>query len=92
MSNLKNVTTYGLIRELKLRGFVTDMLICIEDVKTNLEGFNESLEDDEKVVMSDEDMLSLIKKLPLDDYAERINEDIYDAIDDYSVTKQKQIK
>ena len=64
---LKNISTQELIRELKSRGFVTDLLIGIEDVKRNIEEINGEINDDEsKIVMTDEEMVGVLKSMSND--------------------------
>jgi hypothetical protein len=64
---LKNASTQELIRELKSRGFVTDLLIGIEDVKRNIEEINGNKMDDEsEIVMTDEEMVGVLKSMSND--------------------------
>lgn len=64
---LKNISTQELIRELKTRGFVTDLLIGIEDVKRNIEEINGEKSDDEpEIVMSHDEMVGVLKSMSND--------------------------
>jgi hypothetical protein len=64
---LKNASTQELIRELKTRGFVTDLLIGIEDVKRNIEEINGEKSDDEpEIVMSHDEMVGVLKSMSND--------------------------
>jgi hypothetical protein len=64
---LKNASTQELIRELKTRGFVTDLLIGIEDVKRNIEEINGEKSDDEpEIVMTHDEMVGVLKSMSND--------------------------
>jgi hypothetical protein len=64
---LKNISTKDLIRELKSRGFVTDLLIGIEDVKRNIEEINTNKSDDEpEIVMTHDEMVGVLKSMSND--------------------------
>ncbi len=64
---LKNISTKDLIRELKSRGFVTDLLIGIEDVKRNIEEINTNKMDNEpEIVMSHDEMVGVLKSMSND--------------------------
>lgn len=64
---LKNASTQELIRELKSRGFVTDLLIGIEDVKRNIEEINGEKSDNEpEIVMTHDEMVGVLKSMSND--------------------------
>jgi hypothetical protein len=84
MANLKELSTWDLINELKSRGVITDLLWNRDDVIMNLERINEDREDDEKLRDLDEmEMDDILGSLQFGYYTERINEEISDAILEY---------
>jgi hypothetical protein len=84
MANLKELSNWDLINELKSRGVITDLLWNRDDVIMNLERINEDREDDEKLRDLDEmEMDDILSSLQFGYYTERINEEISDAILEY---------
>jgi hypothetical protein len=84
MANLKELSTWDLINELKSRGVITDLLWNRDDVIMNLERINEDREDHEKLRDLDEmEMDDILGSLTFGYYTERINEEISDAILEY---------
>jgi hypothetical protein len=84
MANLKELSIWDLINELKSRGVITDLLWNRDDVIMNLERINEDREDHEKLRDLDEmEMDDILGSLTFGYYIERINEEISDAILEY---------
>jgi hypothetical protein len=84
MANLKELSIWDLINELKSRGVITDLLWNRDDVIMNLERINEDREDHEKLRDLDEmEMDDILESLTFGYYIERINEEISDAILEY---------
>jgi hypothetical protein len=84
MANLKELSIWDLINELKSRGVITDLLWNRDDVIMNLERINEDREDHEKLRDLDEmEMDDILESLTFGYYTERINEEISDAILEY---------
>jgi hypothetical protein len=77
---MKNLKTSDLIFELQIRGYYTDLLFCLEDVKMNLEWINESRLKD--IELTDDDSYYILEKINSDWHIERINEKIRDIIED----------
>jgi hypothetical protein len=79
--DLSNIESKDLIHELYERGYFTDLLFCVEDVKIQLDDINEDRDEDNKIVLSEEQ-----KKEVLDEsfnigwYNERMNDDIINTI------------
>jgi hypothetical protein len=89
--DLKLISTKDLIRELKSRRFVTDLLIGIEDVKLVLNDFNSEL--DTPMELTKSEMIGVINTLSnkVEDIAGEINNEIYGAISDIYESKEKKI-
>ncbi len=80
--DLKLISTKDLIRELKSRRFVTDLLIGIEDVKLVLNDFNSEL--DTPMELTKSEMVGVINTLSnkVEDIAGEINNEIYGVLND----------
>jgi len=88
--DLKLISTKDLIRELKSRRFVTDLLIGLEDVKLVLNDFNSEL--DTPMELTKSEMVGVIVTLSnkVEDIAGEINNEIYGAISDIYDSKVKE--
>lgn len=82
-NKFEGVDTWDLIKELKSRGYVTELLWCREDVQRQLDNLNDDREEGEKIEMDDMDMDNILDSLSYDYHIERINEEIFDKIWDY---------
>jgi hypothetical protein len=80
--DLKLISTKDLIRELKSRRFVTDLLIGLEDVKLVLNDFNSEL--DTPMELTKSEMVGVINTLSnkVEDIAGEINNEIYGVLND----------
>ncbi len=89
--DLKLISTKDLIRELKSRRFVTDLLIGIEDVKLVLNDFNSEL--DTPMELTKSEMVGVINTLSnkVEDIAVEINNEIYGVLNDIYESKEKKI-
>ncbi len=88
--DLKLISTKDLIRELKSRRFVTDLLIGIEDVKLVLNDFNSEL--DTPMELTKSEMVGVINTLSnkVEDIAGEINNEIYGVLNDIYDSKVKE--
>jgi hypothetical protein len=88
--DLKLISTKDLIRELKSRRFVTDLLIGIEDVKLVLNDFNSEL--DTPMELTKSEMIGVINTLSnkVEDIAGEINNEIYGVLNDIYDSKVKE--
>ena len=77
---MKDIKTSDLISELQNRGYYTDLLFCLEDVRMNLERINEDRLKD--IELTDSDSYYILEKINSDWHIERINEKICDIIED----------
>ena len=77
---MKDIKTSDLISELQNRGYYTDLLFCLEDVRMNLERINEDRE--EKIELIDRDSDYILGKINSDWHIEQINNQICDIIVD----------
>jgi len=80
--DLSNIDSWDLIKELKSRGYCTDLIFGIRDVDFNLENrVNSDREEDEKIVLTDDEKIEILENcFNWDWYCERINDDIYEEI------------
>ena len=85
--DLKLISTKDLIRELKSRRFVTDLLIGLEDVKLVLNDFNSEL--DTPMELTKSEMVGVINTLSnkVEDIAGEINNEIYGVLNDIYESK-----
>jgi hypothetical protein len=88
--DLKLISTKDLIRELKSRRFVTDLLIGLEDVKLVLNDFNSEL--DTPMELTKSEMVGVINTLSnkVEDIAGEINNEIYGVLNDIYDSKVKE--
>lgn len=77
---MKDIKTSDLISELQNRGYYTDLLFCLEDVRMNLERINEDRLKD--IELTDSDSYYILEEINSDWHIERINEKICDIIED----------
>lgn len=82
-NKFEGVETWDLIKELKSRGYVTELLWCREDVQRQIDNFNDDREEGEKIEMDEMDMDNILDSLSYDYHIERINEEIFDKVWDY---------
>lgn len=84
MENLKDIDTYELIKELRGRGYTTDLLFCLEDVDRQIESVNDGLEDGvDKLDMDEYEKQDILDNLYFEYYIQRINEEIFDKVFDF---------
>ena len=84
--DLSNLETRDLINELKLRGYYTDLIFGINDVKYHLESINSDREevDGNIIVLEEDDMKDILDNcFNTDWYCERMNESLEEHILDY---------
>ena len=77
---MKDIKTSDLISELQNRGYYTDLLFCLEDVRINLERINEDRLKD--IELTDSDSYYILEEINSYWHIERINEKICDIIED----------
>jgi hypothetical protein len=80
--DLSNIDSWDLMKELKSRGYYTDLIFGIADVDFNLEHMiNSDREEDEKIVLSQDEKLEILENcFDGDWYSERMNDDVYNEI------------
>lgn len=90
--DLKLISTKELIRELKSRHFVTDLLFGVEDVKSILKDFNS--EQDTPMELTHGERVGVLKTLSnkVEDFSGEINNEIYGIISDIYTSKQNKTK
>jgi hypothetical protein len=77
MTDLKNIDSWDLMKELKSRGYYTDLIFGLGDVDFNLESLNDYRDDDKIIVLSNEDKIDILDScFNTDWYCERMNEDM----------------
>jgi hypothetical protein len=84
--DLSNLETRDLINELKLRGYYTDLIFGINDVKYHVESINSDREevDGNIIVLEEDDMKDILDNcFNTDWYCERMNESLEEHILDY---------
>ena len=84
--DLSNLETRDLVKELKLRGYYTDLIFGINDVKYHLESINSDREevDGNIIVLEEDDMKDILDNcFNTDWYCERMNESLEEHILDY---------
>jgi hypothetical protein len=80
--DLSNIDSWDLIKELKSRGYYTDLIFGIADVDFNLDHMiNSDREEDEKIVLNQDEKLEILENcFDGDWYCERMNDDVYNEI------------
>jgi hypothetical protein len=84
--DLSNLETRDLIKELKIRGYYTDLIFGINDVKHHVESINSDREevDGNIIVLEEDDMKDILDNcFNTDWYCERMNESLEEHILDY---------
>ncbi len=79
---IEKIPTDRLLHELQKRGFNTELLFGISDLKMNLETINESV--DKKINLSEKEMNHIIELIDTEHYMALINEDIQHFIINYN--------
>ena len=80
-ADLSNLDTQDLIQELRIRGFVTQLLYGREDVQMRLDDINENrieLAEDNQIELSDNDMDDILNYVMDDD---SISQLVYEGIE-----------
>lgn len=79
--DLSNVDSFDLMRELKSRGYYTELIFGISDVDTVLESINDNRDETNQIVLSDDEKRDIIDNCFYTEYyCERMNCDIDDEI------------
>lgn len=79
--DLSNVDSWDLMRELKSRGYYTELIFGVSDVDLQLESINDGRDDENQIVLTQEDKMDIIENCFNSDwYCERMNDDISDEI------------
>ena len=81
--DLSNIDSWDLMKELKSRGYYTDLIFGISDVESQLESINFYSDQDEKdyIVLTHDDKIEILENcFDGDWYCERMNDDISDEI------------
>ena len=83
--DLSNVDSWDLMRELKSRGYYTELIFGVSDVDLQLESINDGRDDENQIVLTQEDKMDIIENCFNSDwYCERMNDDIsYEIINHY---------
>lgn len=81
---LKDFEVQDLIKELQFRGYNTNLLWCRDDVVRHFNDINESRGNQEKFPpLEDGEMDEILDDLSYDWYCEKINEEIYNNLQNY---------
>lgn len=82
---LNTIETFDLIRELKSRGYITDLLFSRASVDWELKQINEQRVDDEQepVVLDDMDKDYILAAINSEWFTSRISESIAEVTNDY---------
>jgi hypothetical protein len=79
--DLSNIESYDLMKELKSRGYHTDLIFGIGDVDMQLESINDGRDESDIIVLTDDDKRDILDMcFNTDWYCERMNDDISDEI------------
>lgn len=79
--DLSNIDSRDLMLELKSRGYYTDLIFGISDVDMQLESINDSRDESDIIVLTDDDKRDILDMcFNTDWYCERMNDDISDEI------------
>ena len=81
--DLSNVDSWDLMKELKSRGYYTDLIFGIEDVNSHIHSINEGRDEDDKnqIVLTDDEKRDILDScFNTDWYCQRMNEDIEEEI------------
>lgn len=81
---LKDIDSWDLVRELRSRGFTTDLLFCLEDVDAQIKDVNEGLDEgEEKLELDEYEKQNILDDINFEYYIQRINEEIFDKVYDH---------
>lgn len=79
--DLSNIDSWDLMKELKSRGYFTDLIFGVSDVDLQLESVNDGRDDDDQIVLTQEEKMDIIDScFSVDWYSEQMNNDIYEEI------------
>lgn len=80
--DLSNIDSWDLMKELKSRGYCTELIFGIRDVDFNLEHLvNSDREEGEKIVLTDDEKIEILENcFDWDRYFEKMHDDIYEEI------------
>ena len=79
--DLSNVESWDLMKELKSRGYYTDLIFGIQDVNSQIHSINENRDEDNQIVLSEEEKMDVLDScFNTDWYCERMNDDLEDEI------------
>jgi len=77
MSDLKNISSWDLMKELKSRGYYTDLIFSPYDVESTLQSLNDYRDDDNIIVLTKDEWCDILDScFNTDWYSERMNEDV----------------
>jgi len=81
MVNLKEVQAWDLVKELKSRGYYTELLFGLYDVEAQLDNINSDREEEDHIKLEEEDKFEIINNCFNNDYySGRMNEDVEEYI------------
>lgn len=80
--DLSNINSWDLMKELKSRGYFTDLIFGTQDVDTNLAMINDNRDETEpEILLTEEDKMDILDScFSVEWYAEQMNDDIYEQI------------
>jgi hypothetical protein len=81
--DLSNIDSWDLMKELKSRGYYTDLIFGIQDVNSQLESVNDcrDMEDDTIIVLTEDEKIDVLDGcFNTDWFVERLNESIEEYI------------
>lgn len=82
--DLSNVDSWDLMKELKSRGYYTDLIFGVSDVDTQLESINDGRDEDNQIVLSEEEKMDVLDScFSVEWYCQRMNEDIEQELLDH---------
>ena len=94
--DLSNIDSWDLMKELKSRGYYTDLIFGPYDVESTLESLNDNRDEDDEniIVLSEEDKVDILDScFNTDWFVERMNESMDDYIlDNYDIEDYYQKK
>jgi len=77
MTDLKNINSWDLMKELKSRGYYTDLIFSPYDVESTLQSLNDYRDDDNIIVLTKDEWSDILDScFNTDWYSERMNEDV----------------
>ena len=82
--DLSNVDSWDLMKELKSRGYYTDLIFGVSDVDTQLESINDGRDEDNQIVLTEDEKMDVLDScFNTDWYCQRMNEDIEQELLDH---------